>query len=56
MTDRRNELLNQLEDSLGDVIGIIKVLMEEGHLDAEAIEVAAHAKANKIQKKQRVRK
>jgi NTP pyrophosphatase (non-canonical NTP hydrolase) len=37
-----------LQTEIGDILGILKLLMNEGHLDPVALEVAAEAKIKKL--------
>ncbi len=42
--------IDHLETEIGDVLGVLKYLIEEGFLDGEKIEKAAHDKAKKLDK------
>ena len=42
--------IKELETEIGDFLGVLKLLIEEGHLDPIALEKAGDAKIKKLEK------
>jgi NTP pyrophosphatase (non-canonical NTP hydrolase) len=42
--------IHHLEDEIGDILGVLKLLIEEGYVDGERIQKGAEAKVKKLDK------
>ena len=42
--------IHHLEDEIGDILGVLKLLIIEGYVDGERIEQGAHNKLKKLEK------